>query len=265
MATEPRVLEPVPVARDTQISQRAPAGQAATRSPPQAQEEFESSFAVGEISVRYVTLRDRSFQNRSDWLVKIFPDIQMFHHIENDFRHLSPRLGGFDALIVGGNDQIRLSNILKKSHQLLYRLPKIAITDELRPPKAAKLLNSGFDDVFDREKVTPEEVVARMRRICGRYRDANLRFERKEVEESRIGRVAQVSRLNNRERNVVLRLMRIPGKVVPYYSVQVAASEFEGEISLSHLRVIISNLRKKLINGVQICAENNVGYSIYFP
>ena len=231
------------------------------------------AFSFGERSVvsnieslitHYVFMGDQGEKQREQWARQCFPNLRSFPLSIDSPAAVSRALTEFDILVVSGSDVPRAMKFLKENYPAVRSLPKIALVEESRATKRAKLLMAGYDDVFDVSRLRVEEGIARIGAMRARFATAQASIDKVESTGRTLAQIANVNRISKRERKILLELISAPNQFCSYAMLRSLLSDWGEEISNNNLKVIISNLRGKLRPGVMITARMNSGYSLTF-
>jgi len=213
-------------------------------------------------SIRYLSMNDLHRGARDTWLQDAFTNVEYhtFADLETGFLSVAER--DYAVLIIGGNDPVRTARFLKANRPILELKAKIALMHRSHAIKRAKVLNAGFDDVFDSARMSPEEAQARSAAIIARYR-ASADVVRSEQELTDVlGRVAHVHLLGKRERQLLVLLTARIGEPVTYYRLRTSLGRDSEEISYNYLKVLASNVRAKLKPPYVILPSDHNAYRI---
>ena len=212
---------------------------------------------------RYLYLADVNKESRNKYLFDIFMNFEAFEFSENSTAFLSATQSDFDVFVLGGSDIRRMCKILRSNASLLRSKVLICICDGSNATKRAQLMNAGFDDVFDPRRTPATEAIARIKAIWNRYQQA-ITAERARLHENAIIHQAfGHAKLSPRERRIALELLSNLNRPVSYVALRALVSEGYWEtITFENLKVVISNLRKKLKEGCTIKSHFNLGYII---
>lgn len=215
-----------------------------------------------ELRVRYVSLNDAFGVQRLAWMHRVFHVFEEHQAHDGDSRYLSVADTDYDALVIGGNDVARVSRLIRQGQPLVNRKLKLSLMFGANPPRRAKAIAAGFDDVLDADRMHPIEAVARIRAMWRRYQ---VRFWHEKEAEERAGTIASLCRsseLTLKEQVIMEVLARQGGRTVPYIALRREVEMRHGPITQANLNVTICGLRKKLQPGVQIVAERQCGYRL---
>lgn len=196
--------------------------------------------------IRYLSMNDLHREARDTWLRNAFGTYEHHTFVDLETRFLSIAESDYETLIIGGNDPVRAARFLRINRPILTRKVKIALMHGSLASKRAKLLNAGFDDVFDSARMGGEEAAMRCAAIVARYRAAAHQAQAELELASSLERVANVHLLGKRERQLLKLLAERLGEPVSHYKLRTELSNSTDELSYNYLKVLASNLRAKL-------------------
>lgn len=215
-------------------------------------------------SVNYVTMGDSLREERDIWAVDVFDNIQYFEFSQDSIAPISRVRRDFQVLAIGGEDVRRAANYIKDNMDALQATVKIAVLSNSSPEKRAKLLKAGYDAVFDPLRCEPGEARAHITSIVRSYSYKRIEPKNEYVVGEDYKMYVGQFELTNREILIMKFLSRKKGSVVRYSTLQAQLSGWIDEITLNNLKVMVSNLRKKLVPGVSIVAHMNTGYELRY-
>ena len=125
------------------------------------EQSISSVAATSPIRARYVTVRDEASDEREAFVRSVFGDVACFPFSDEGTFALSRAGTHYDILIVDVSDPLRMARYLRVNRALLRNVAKFAMMQESSPPRRARMLVAGCDDVLDGARMSPEE--ARMR------------------------------------------------------------------------------------------------------
>lgn len=134
-----------------------------------AQDPLLTLIAPHEVSCAYISLTDVDEREREAWLAKVFQACEQISLTAPALDELPEVTDRPDAFVVGGTKPYELVFSLLGSPRVMRSCMKIALVSDMPPEHVAKLLNAGFDDVFDITRMDPVEAIARLRAILRRY------------------------------------------------------------------------------------------------
>jgi len=214
-------------------------------------------------NVRYLSSNDSFNIDRSEFLEKIFVEIPTRPFSDDESYFLSRSQGDYEILLIGGIDPLRMSRFLRANKPILNRVAKIAVVRNSSPPRRARLLNCGFDEVIDTVKTPLPE--ARARIIAVMNRNLSIRAVERSVQEEidAMAHICTPANLTPREFDLMRILSRNLGQTI---SVNAMCREIDPRDPASFkrsLKVNISNLRKKLRPGYRIEADFQNSYRLF--
>lgn len=213
----------------------------------------------GAPRTRVAVVGDVTIPTALSWVADAFVDCKVVLTTESYIADISPNRDPYDVLIVAGYDPKRLTKLLKSYQPLLQYTPKIALLDETAPQVRARLLNGGFDDVFS-SSTRAEEMVARAKAILARYEVAQKNVAQRRSYGKPVTHALCKAPLTRREADVIDMLLERTPASVPV-DVLRSGSPAMREIQASSLKVVISDLRKKLFEHAEIL-RTSTGYMI---
>lgn len=221
-----------------------------------------SNATFEELAIHYVSTTGAAQSACDSWVKRTFPNLRAFPFDIEGAAAVSQAQVYFDALLIGDGDLRRLTRFVTENLPALTSKPKIAVTQDSTAKKRANLLTAGFDDVFDISKMDPSEALARVFAIRTRYALAQQELGVKRGSMPSLNEVAYTNQLTPRERKILMELLEASGQFCKYDQLSGAIAAYGKEISAENLKVIISNLRKKLKRGFAINARINSGYEL---
>lgn len=197
-------------------------------------------------TIRYLSMNDLHREARDNWLRATFGVFDLYTFVDLETRFLSIAESDYETLIIGGNDPVRAARFLRINRPILASKVKIALMYGSLASKRAKLLNAGFDDVFDSARMGGEEAAMRCAAIVARYRAAAHQAQAELELASSLERVANLHLLGKRERQLLKLLAERLGEPVSHYKLRTELGNNADELSYNYLKVLASNLRAKL-------------------
>lgn len=196
--------------------------------------------------IRYLSMNDLHRDARDAWLRATFGTFEHHAFVDLETRFLSIAESDYETLIIGGNDPVRAARFLRLNRPILASKVKIALMHGSLASKRAKLLNAGFDDVFDSARMSGDEAAMRCAAIAARYQAAAHKARADLELISALERVANVDQLSKRERQLLTLLTERLGEPVSHYKLRAELGQNAEELSYNYLKVLASNLRAKL-------------------
>lgn len=204
---------------------------------------------------------DRGVRSQLDWLDGLLPNTFAGRISESYIAPVANRY--FRILVVCGNDPKRLIKLLRCYRNLVGRKLCIAMTQRSLPADRGKLLNAGFDDVFDLRMSHIEancRLNAHLRRLdkaalvgTGECSGSATRYD--PVVDQLANR-----RLSERERLVLGVLHLRLDQLTPLPDIHRAIRKRYGHSRDRSLHVVISLLRQKLRQDYRIVYHGEGGY-----
>ncbi|MEY4722278.1 MAG: hypothetical protein RIQ46_2003 [Pseudomonadota bacterium] len=224
-------------------------------------QELTGSFADAVMpAARVVHVGDRNLAARGNWLAALYPVTVSVKYNELDTTLLSSASGDFQLFILHGDDTDRMSKIIRRNSEVLAGKIKIALCSRSYPPDRARLLNSGFDDVFDL-RMDPVEAFARINAMQ-RRRTMAMRSQISEINNVLLEEIHQYTkqRLTHREYEVLAKLVSKRGAPVSFSELSRSKNKRIPPMGRQALQVFICRLRKKLKPGIHINCNFDGGY-----
>ena len=202
-----------------------------------------------QVSVRVAVVGEPASLANFEWLAPLFPRRVVCTTSESYLADICPSREWYDFLIIAGVDTKRMIKLIKHYRPALGLLPKVAAISRASPADRAKLLRAGFDDVFT-GAMSHVEANARSYAILGRYK-IRQEQQRSASNYASLATALCCSPLKQREEVVLAKLIRQYPRPVPLSDLQMAPSPLK-VLKEASVRVLISRLRTKLIDGVTI-------------
>lgn len=226
--------------------------------PPEELEVFE------KLSFRYISINDQFRPERDTWISSVSENLQYYFSRFDDTHPLSIGNSDYDILILSGNDAARVAKFIKANAALIGSRPRVALVSFWDPRRRAQVLNAGIDDILDCSRMRPMEGMLRLSALWRRRQlVAQAQAERAEATRILAEFTKSVQSLNASEARVLSKLSENIGKSVSYIKLCDIASNNHESINLNHLKVIISNLRKKIALCCEIRSVNSYGYALF--
>lgn len=212
---------------------------------------------------RLLELQDRNRKVRHDWLNRIFRPEQVFHYSQSPTRYLAQAEHGFEVLLISGDDTRRLLAIIRETRAVLPEKAIIPVLSNCTPDKAADLIGRGADDILHCA-MDDGEAQARLHALLRRLGWA--KGERRSAEADEAARRRWLDsfacgRPTPMEACILKILVEREGHVVPYFHLSSQLGRgWDGVLSRKSLQVLVCNLRRKLVGGVQIVNRHGSGY-----
>lgn len=213
------------------------------------------------LRVRVVSFGDAGRAARSAWLRNAIGSFEEFTYREDDFKFLSSADSDFDVLIISANDFRRVAKFVRSLTDLTRSKVKICICDNSSPRDRAAVISAGCDDAIDISKVSSLEMLARLAAMAARYRASGEQLAEDNARDLQVDALVDPAhRLNKKQKAVLDAMSRKMGHVTTHDALQSLISSSWEPASYGSTKVFISNLRKKLAEGVRIKAAKGHGY-----
>jgi len=214
-------------------------------------------------SVRYLSANDTSHEERGRFLEKLFEQIPTRSFSDDESYFLSRGLGDYDILVIGGIDPLRMSRYLRANKAILNQVAKIAVVRNSTPPRRARLLNCGFDEVVDIVKNPVDESRARIIAVMNRY-DQSKAIERSvQDDHDAMTGICEPSNLTPREYELMSIFCRNAGITISINTMCRQINPRDPASFKRSIKVNISNLRKKLSPEYRIEADLQGAYRLF--
>lgn len=234
-----------------------------TRSRLMPQDDASNRGDRADLVIRMAVIGEAGYSNLLVWSELLHGDIVVCRTSENYLADISPNRFDYDVLIIAGNDTKRIKRLLRHYAAALTQKPKLALTRAGSPSERAALLRAGFDDVFETRMPVPE-AQARMRALVQRYEIAqaiHVAPTKRTVGDGWDLHFAKQP--SDREMALFELLLAAKGSAVPGRTLARALGRNE-PLKPATIKVIVSSLRKKLRDGVDIRADRQNGYALSF-
>lgn len=204
---------------------------------------------IKNIAARVAVIGDVSAQGTLSWLQFIAPNQKICTVSESYVGAITSAREEYDILIAVGNDMRRLQRLIRLYQPALTKKPKIAILIGGMPSDRSKLLNSGYDDVFDQRTPVPE-AQARLLTHHRRYQFTNGERGAPDATSFDASQWCDAP-LTARQQEILCALVRSSPAPVLTYHLRKSQSG-KRELTNSSVRVLISTIRSKLKSGITI-------------
>lgn len=250
----PRKVQPPVSIRDNRLVVPISGGEAGEAISP--------AQATAPVRIRYLRARDEGAHDRAAFVRDVFGDPACFPFADEGTFALSRAEEDYEILILDVADPSRMARFLRVNRALLRNVATFAMMRDSSPPRRARMLMAGCDDVFDCARTSPEEAMLRVDAVLRWYRErrANwLEVRRAAVD---LAHLAAPNRLTPRECALLRALMVQPGTAMSAQRLcRYVAPPDPAQFKRS-LRFAISRLRSKLHPQWRIeCAGEN-GYAL---
>lgn len=202
-----------------------------------------------QVSVKVAVVGEMACLANFEWLAPLFPGRVVCTTSDSYLADICPSKEWYDLLIIAGVDSKRMIKLIKHYRPALGLIPKVAAISRASPPERAKLLNAEFDDVFT-SSMSHIEAHARTHAMLRRYR---ARQVHNAAATNSAGLTAALccAPLTQREEAILSRLIRQSPRPVPLRDLQMTEPPMK-VLKEASVRVLISAMRRKLIDGVTI-------------
>jgi DNA-binding response OmpR family regulator len=214
-----------------------------------------------EYAFRYISIDDRSHGRRAHFLSHILPLDDFFSFGDNNTYAISTE-PHYDVLLIGGEDTIRIARYIKANAKLLAGRLILVLTSRSSPTKRARMLNAGCDDVFDVDRMEIDEAVARLSALLARHEVYRKAFQEAQKQITKLDEIAELSRCSSKEIELIRLFILQKSSFVSYINIRSVLGDHFSPISENHMKVFISNLRKKLRHEFKISAVTGLGYKL---
>ncbi len=223
----------------------------------------EDLVALNNLKFRYLSTNDQYKEARDEWLSALSPNIEYYNLNNQETFALSRINTDYDILVVGGNDAARIAKFMKSSAALIGSHPRLVLMSRSDPRRRAQVLNAGFDDVLDCSRMGTDEALFRIAALWRRHQQVErLRKEK----ESALMMLSSVKlpdkRLSDAELRILTELIESIGRVISYHRLAEIASRGYEQVTFNHLKVLISNIRRKIDPRYTISSVHSFGYMI---
>jgi len=213
-------------------------------------------------TMRIINCGDAENTERLDWIRRAVSKFQLYNFNLAPDILVSTANEDFDLIIFSGEDTQRIVNFLKSNSAMLLNKAKICLCVKSDPKRRAKLLTAGFDDVVEISRTTHIEFFSRMITILSRYWNNTDNRMKQYHADSALERFAYLDQLKPRLRILLEKMIDAPDWSVTTFALRSSVSSNQETITLDHLKVLISSLRKTLKPGVGIIHYNDSMYKL---
>lgn len=213
---------------------------------------------------RLLEIGDRNRNARREWLGNFLSWSQEYRHAIGATHFLSQAEMSFSLLVISGDDQRRVAKIVTEVREAYPGKIILPLISNGLPAERARLLRRGADDVLC-ATMPHGEAVARIYALLRRSEWIERRSRqtalRADVLMAAIRPVTK-EHLSPREQHILSVLLSRPSHPLSYRALA-RSTGYRGEPgSLKSLRVTISLLRRKLVDGLQITSVRGEGYAL---
>lgn len=210
---------------------------------------------------RYISIDDRSSRRRAQFLRHIIPLDDFFSFGDHNTYAISTE-PHYDVLLIGGQDTARIARYIRVNAKLLAGRLIIVLTSRSSPTKRARMLNAGCDDVFDVDRMEIDLAVARLSALLARHEVYQKAFQEAQRQITKLDEIAELSRCSSKEIEIIRLFVLRNSSFVTYINIRSVLGDHFSPISENHMKVFISNLRKKLRPEFKITAITGLGYKL---
>jgi len=216
-----------------------------------------------DFKARYLSANDPNREMRDNFVADIFSTVVTRPFADDETFALSRAHGDYDVLIVGGSDPMRLSRFPRANRAITASVIKIALLHDSTPPRRARMLNSGYDEVLDSARMSLPEARARIIACAHRYEAVRKAKNTARDRHDEITFLCDPLELAPRELAVLLILARNLANNVPIDLLSRLIEPSEPAKFKRAIKVTISRIRHKLKPGYRIEATNRSGYRLF--
>lgn len=118
--------------------------------------------------VRYIKVRDAASEQRAAFVRALFGEPACFPFSDEGTFALSRASTDYDVLVLDVVDPVRMARYLRANRALLRNVATFAVMQESLPPRRARMLVAGCDDVFDSARMSLAEARLRVAAVMRR-------------------------------------------------------------------------------------------------
>jgi DNA-binding response OmpR family regulator len=213
--------------------------------------------------VRYLSTNDPDKTDRDKYVNSIFGEVVQRTFAYDETFLLSRASAEYDVLLIGGSDPQRMGRFLRANRALLNDIARVAVVTGSTPALRARMLNAGFDDVFDIARTPVEE--ARVRAVAISRDHAITRHTQSSVGQmsSVLEPICNPTSLTPREFALLWLMATNLGRPVPVAQMAHEIAHTDPARFRRAIKVSMSNLRRKLLPGWRIETDLQGGYRLY--
>lgn len=214
-----------------------------------------------EVVFRYISASDQHQNSRDNLIRSAIEKLDYYNLVYTSTFSLSRSIHDYDVLILGGADALRLSKYLRENQKLIIPRIKIAVMNGTDPRRRALIINAGFDDVLDSARVSAEEVICRIHALWSRNKiNLKEKLSQEELYIPLTNYLIPNVKLAPSEYRVLNELIRCKRKTATYQNLAHKAGNKYEYASQNAVKVIVSNIRKKLNEKYKIICNEKEGY-----
>lgn len=214
------------------------------------------------IRARYLRARDQASDERQAYVCSVFDDLVCFPFSDEGTFALSRADEDNDVLMLDAADPARMARYLRVNRALLRNVAKFAIMQDSSPPRRARMLTAGCDDVFDSTRVSSEEARLRVAAVIRRY---HARWATRNKDQGIAADMAQFAAPNTltpRELALLSALAEQRGKSMSVQRLSRFVAPPDTAQFRRSLKFSISRLRRKLYPQWRIESAPDKGYAL---
>lgn len=187
--------------------------------------------------------------------------VQIFAITDNYTAYVDDMNKFYNVVIVVGTDAARICKFMRINRSLLRDKAKIAILSAASPVSRAKILCSGYDDIFV-ESMPAVERRVRIEAILGRLTQVREAATLQSVLDLHLRHYAHEP-LSGREMRLMSLLLAAKGRPVSGFRLAATSRPPRPPMSEKSLQVLVSVLRSKLKDHVVLEHHGSEGYSLH--
>ncbi|MEI6643057.1 MAG: winged helix-turn-helix domain-containing protein [Novosphingobium sp.] len=226
---------------------------------------FERNSAKGSLfvdqTIRYISIDDRSQLRRAHFLGQLLSVEDYFTFGDSNTYALSSE-PPFDVLFIGGEDTARISRYIKSNVKLLAGRLTFVLTSRSSPTKRARLLNAGCDDVLDIDRVDTIEAIARLTAHVERHQIYRQSFQDTQTQLNKIDQIVDIRHCSQKEISIIRIFISSNNCFISYLKLRNEIGHLSSPSTENYMKVVISNIRKKLRKSHLIKAKLGMGYEL---
>lgn len=218
--------------------------------------------APAPFRARYLRVRDEASDGREAFVRAVFGDLACFPFADESTFALSRASADYDVLILDATDPSRMARYLRIHGPVLRNVAKFAIMQEGSPPRRARMLMAGCDDVLDTARTSPEEARMRVAAVMRRYHARWATWQEDRRLNASMARFADPNTLTPRELALLRALAKQPGRAMSAQELCGSVAPPDAAAFKRSLRFSISKLRGKLHPDWRIEPTPGEGYAL---
>ncbi len=214
------------------------------------------------VSVRYLTVRDEGSDSREAFVRAVFGDLACFPFFDEGTFPLSRAETDYDILILDAADPARMARYLRINRAMLRNVAMFAIMQDSSPPRRARMLVAGCDDVFDCARISKEEAALRVDAVMRRYKAREATRQEGRRFAADVAHIAAPHLLTPRECALLKALTTQSGKAISAQQLCRFVAPQDPAPFKRSLKFAISRLRGKLYPHWRIKCVADTGYAL---